>query len=105
MTTERDDRMARVERALAEAYRARGERPVGPSLAAQVMQEIRRAAGARGADHFPGLEQLVWRTAAFAAAVAAVVAVVWGGAVVGPARDTGVLFGDEIEIASLFGED
>lgn len=105
MTTERDDKMARVERALAEAYRARGERPLHPSLAAQVMQDIRRAAGRSAYDAFVGFEQVVWRTAAFAAAAAAVVVLVWGGAAAGPARDNGAIFGDEIEIASLFGEE
>ena len=105
MATERDDQIARVERALAEAYRASGERPAQPSLTAQVMEEIRRGAGGRSYDPSAGVEQLVWRTAAFAAAAAAVVAMVWGSVAVGPARDNGVLFGDEIEIASVFGED
>ncbi len=105
MTLEREDKMARVERALAEAYRARGERPVRPSLAARVMQDIRRAADKQPYDPFAGFDQLVWRTAAFAAAAAAVVVMVWGGVAGGPARDIPVFFGDEIEIAAWFVED
>jgi hypothetical protein len=101
-----DDGIDKVERALTQAYRDRSG-PDTPSLVTQrVMTDIRQPAGRNGRrEPVTGYERLVWRTAAVAAAVAVVVTI----ASVGVDRTTngenGTLFGDDIELAYLLGEE
>ena len=78
MTRLIDDNLKKVERALAEAHRARQEPSLGPDWSLRLMRDIRREAnGHRQSMMARGLDQLVWRTAA----VAAVLALVFTGSV------------------------
>jgi len=78
MTRLNDDNLKKVERALAEAHRARQEPSLGPDWSLHLMRDLRREAnGHRQSMMARGLDQLVWRTAA----VAAVLALVFTGSV------------------------
>lgn len=102
MTTH-DDQIDKLERALADAYHARTDVPLRPHVMQRVMRDIRRSPAPRGWGALSAHEQLVWRTAAFAAVVAGIVALLS----VGMARTTGengTLFAEETELAYLFEE-
>jgi len=78
MTRLNDESLKKLERALTEAHRSRQEPSLGAEWTLQVMQDIRRAAAGHGQSMMsPGLDCLVWRTAA----VAAVLALVFTGSV------------------------
>ena len=73
MTRLNDDNLKKIERALAEAHRSRQEPSLGPDWSLHLMQDIRREAnGPQQSRIARGLDQLVWRTAAVAAALALV---------------------------------
>jgi hypothetical protein len=70
-----DEGVDKLERALSEAHRSRQEPLLGADWALRVMLDIRReAAGRRHPVEFPGVDRLVWRTAAVAAGFAVVLA-------------------------------
>jgi hypothetical protein len=78
MTRLNDESLKKLERALTEAHRSRQEPSLGAEWTLQVMQDIRREAAGHGQSMMsPGLDCLVWRTAA----VAAVLALVFTGSV------------------------
>jgi hypothetical protein len=78
MTRLNDESLKKLERALTEAHRSRQEPSLGAEWTFQVMQDIRREAAGHGQSMMsPGLDCLVWRTAA----VAAVLALVFTGSV------------------------
>ena len=68
-----DETIRRLEQAIAEAHRTRPVPLLGSEWGERVMRDVRRAAnaGVRGVVA-PVVEQLVWRTAGLAAAVALV---------------------------------
>ena len=78
MTRLNDENLKKVERALTEAHRLRQEPSLGADWTLRVMRDIcREAAGHGQSMMFPGIDRLVWRTAA----VAAVLALVFTGSV------------------------
>ena len=78
MTRLNDEDLKKVERALTEAHRLRQEPSLGADWTLRVMRDIRREAAGHGQSMMsPGLDCLVWRTAA----VAAVLALVFTGSV------------------------
>ena len=98
--TAHDENMQKIERALIEAHRARSARPLGQGWAEQLMQNIRRAEVRPKPPH--GVEHLVWRTAAIAAAVALIVTVsivAWSWA---PSNEEMGLLTEEFESVPLF---
>lgn len=68
-----DDDAAKLERALAEAHRARQEPAFGADWVRHVMRDVRREEE-RAAMPFAGIAFVVWRGAAVAATVALIVA-------------------------------
>jgi hypothetical protein len=100
MMTAHDENMQKIERALIEAHRARSAPPLGQGWAEQLMQDIHRAEVRPKPLH--GVEQLVWRTAAIAAAVALIVTVsivAWSWA---PSNEGMGPLTEEFESAPLF---
>jgi hypothetical protein len=78
MTRRNDENFKKLERALTEAHRLRQEPSLGVDWTLQVMRDVRREAAVQGQSMMsPGLDCLVWRTAA----VAAVLALVFTGSV------------------------
>ena len=73
MTRLNDDNLKKLERALTEAHRSRQEPSLGPDWSLHLMRDIRRETKGHGQSMMaPGLDQLVWRTAAAAAVLALV---------------------------------
>lgn len=71
-----DKDMQKLERALTEAHRARQTPRLGTDWALRALRDIRHAAIQEGHRSIgPGIEQLVWRTAAVAATVMLIVTV------------------------------
>ena len=105
MMADHDEDMQKLERALTEAYRARQEPPLGPDWARRVMRDIRLAATPEGrSGRLPGVEQLVWRTAAVVAAVAVILTVsIVAISPTSPTESTGSL-AEEFELTLLFPE-
>jgi hypothetical protein len=73
MTRRSDEDLAKLERALTEAYRSRQEPAFGADWVRHVMRDIRREEE-RAAMPFAGIAFVVWRGAAVAATVALIVA-------------------------------
>jgi hypothetical protein len=95
-----------LERALTEAYRSQGTQSPGEIDVTQaVMQDIRRSAG-DGNRWMPAvvLDQLVWRMATVAAAVALVATVVTAGMVLTTPGESTWLLAEELETDPLFGD-
>jgi hypothetical protein len=71
MTPFNDEQLKKVERALTEAHRSRQSPALGADWRMHVMRDIRRDAAGHGPSTIlSGLDRLVWRTAAVAAALA-----------------------------------
>jgi hypothetical protein len=86
MTRLTDNDIDKIERALSEAHRSSPEPALGADWAARVMQDIRRQGREDGAPTgLPGIDRLVWRTAA----VAATLALVFAGSVLVSTGDSG----------------
>jgi hypothetical protein len=99
MTMQNED-MRKLERALTEAHQARQAPSLGPGWAEQVMRDIRHVEVQPKPQN--GVEHLVWRTAAIAAAVTLIVTismVVWPGT---PSNEGMGLLTEEFESAPLF---
>jgi hypothetical protein len=100
-----DKDLEKVERVLAETHRTRHVPLLGPAWTQRVMRDIRSGAIREGNGNAGrGVEQLVWRTAAVAAAVAVVltasiVAVSWTGS-----SESAGLLAEEFESVSLLPE-
>jgi hypothetical protein len=103
MTPLNDGDLDTLERALTEAHRSRHEPVLRADWARHVMQDVRReAAGRRHPMEFPGVDRLVWRTAAAAAALALVLT----GSVLfytpGDATESSALWASEFDTAMAF---
>jgi hypothetical protein len=71
MTQINDEQLNKVERALTEAHRSRQAPSLGADWTFRVMQDIRLGVAGHGPSTMaPGLDRLVWRTAAAAAVLA-----------------------------------
>ncbi len=103
MTRRSDEDAAKLERALAEAYRSRREPALGVDWVRHVMRDIRREEE-RAAMPFAGLAFVVWRGAAVAATVALIVA---ASALVYTGQGEGeltALLSDDLEAAASLSE-
>lgn len=102
MTPLNDGDLDTLERALTEAHRSRHEPVLRADWARHVMQDVRReAAGRRHPMEFPGVDLLVWRTAAVAAGLAVVFA---GSALVYAGKDAAeftALLSNEFDAATV----
>jgi hypothetical protein len=105
MMAHHDEDMQKLERALTEAHRARQEPPLGSDWARLVMRDIRHAATREGRRSMvPGVEQLVWRTAAVAATVTVILTVsILALSPTGSTESAGSV-AEEFELALLFPE-
>ena len=105
MTRLNDEHLKKIERALTEAHRSRQEPSLGADWTLRVMRDIRREAAGHGQSMMsPGLDRLVWRSAA----VAAVLALVFTGSVLVYANQDAVeltgLLSNEVDVVVLLSE-
>lgn len=101
-----DDEIHKLERALIQVYRARPDLHVeGVRLTQDVMRDIRQTTGASGwRSPSVALDQLVWRTAAIAAAVVLIVTAFTVVVLRTTAEERGVVLAEEFELTPLLGE-
>ncbi|TKB71521.1 MAG: hypothetical protein E8D45_11725 [Nitrospira sp.] len=103
MTQHTDQQLRKVERALAEAYRARPDPVFGADWTRHVMRDIRREDGERKQPVWSlGIDRLVWRAASIGVMLAVILA---GSAMFDTGQDEGMdaaPASDELEfVASL----
>ena len=93
-----------LERLLSAVHRARSGPELGPAWRQGVIRHIRSLTGPAVTERLGfGLDQLVWRTATLAAALA-VVAALSVGALVWTTQESETVLGEEFEIAALFND-
>lgn len=104
--TRHDDEIHKLERGLTEAYRAQPDAPVDAARFVQaVMRQIRQATSDDNQRNpSASIDQLVWRTAAIAAAVVLVVTVLTAGAIRSIQGESAGLLAEEFESTPLFGD-
>jgi hypothetical protein len=106
MAHQDDDKIHKIERAMAENYRTRSEFPFGALDVTQaVMRDIRRATG--GKEWWTPsvvLDQLVWRTATITAAVVLMVTVITVGLFRPQVGENPGVLAEEFESVPLFGD-